>query len=213
MKKHRPLQLVALVILIASPAMAAYKVVLKDGTLIEAKAKPALMEGIYRFTGTDGKSRTIPMDQVNQEATKAANDSESASQKPRVITNEDVPSAGASSRAAQPSNAVPSGASTPGKAEPDKSAQGSEQFWRGEAAKIRSQIAAVDAQIARVKEEIAQMGASSVSYSGPQENVYLVKDRESEVRAYEAQKKTLQDQFAELEDRGRKAGASPGWFR
>jgi hypothetical protein len=94
----------------------------------------------------------------------------------------------------------------------ETAAKNGEAYWRAEAGKIRVQIEAVDAQIAGVKETIAKMGSADVRYAA-QQDVFYIKDREAELKALEARKAALESEFALLEERGRKAGAQPGWFR
>jgi thiol-disulfide isomerase/thioredoxin len=77
-------------------ADAAYKVVLKSGTVIEAKSKPASIEGCFRFTSLDNKFYALPVEQVNLQATEqvnAANLFKTTGGKPttRRFTNENLP--------------------------------------------------------------------------------------------------------------------------
>ncbi|MFZ3216098.1 MAG: hypothetical protein WA192_08575 [Candidatus Acidiferrales bacterium] len=89
-----------------------------------------------------------------------------------------------------------------------------EQYWRGRANSIRSQMAQCDDKIAKLQDEIAKQGAVSVDpQSGLQQGVIFVEDRNAEIKQVEEQKAGLQAQLDSLEDEGRKAGADAGWFR
>jgi thiol-disulfide isomerase/thioredoxin len=54
-------------------AQAPYKIILKSGTVIQAKTKMVSMEGFFRFTDLDNRFRSIPVDQVDLHATEEAN--------------------------------------------------------------------------------------------------------------------------------------------
>lgn len=199
------------------PAWTAYKVILKDGTVMEAKSKPISMEGNYRFTGTDNQFYVLPVEQVDQDATKTANASNQASQKPKVITNEDMPSSPRESRTtadtAEPITAEEKTGPYESAAESrENSAKPREVYWRGEARKIRAQIEEVDRQIATVKETIQKLGSSVQSCPAGDPYCYIA-DRTDEIEKLESLKKSLEKDFAALEEEGRKAGAEPGWFR
>lgn len=53
--------------------LASYKVVLKDGSVVEAMSKPVSMDRQYIIRTTDNKTYTLPLSQVNLDATEAAN--------------------------------------------------------------------------------------------------------------------------------------------
>ena len=65
----------AFCILLAMPAVlcANYKVVLKDGRVLEARTKPVSMEGHYRFTDTQNRFQAIAVELVDQKATQTSN--------------------------------------------------------------------------------------------------------------------------------------------
>jgi hypothetical protein len=93
-------------------------------------------------------------------------------------------------------------------------AGGGEQYWRGRANAIRSQMAQCDQKISEIQDEIAKHGAVSVDpMSGAQAGVIFVEDRNAQIKQVERQKEGLQSQLDELAEEGRKAGADSGWFR
>src|SRR5436309_7083291 len=78
---------------IASPVLATYKILLKDGRTIEAKSKPVSMEGHFRFTRVDGNFQTLPVGLIDLRATEAANRSGQNNQPTnRAFSNEDLSS-------------------------------------------------------------------------------------------------------------------------
>ena len=97
----------------------------------------------------------------------------------------------------------------------ESSANNNEEYWRAEARKILGQTEQADQQIANLKEIIKEQGASDVSCpegNSPQQPCVMI-DRLGELMAREAEKKKLEEDLGALEERGRKAGAQPGWFR
>ena len=54
-----------------SDLLANYKVVLKDGRVLEARSKPVSMEGHYRFTDTNNQFQSISIQLVDLTATQS----------------------------------------------------------------------------------------------------------------------------------------------
>src|SRR4030095_7757847 len=74
----------------ASDLLASYKVVLKDGRVLEARSKPVSMEGHYRFTDTNNQFQSILIQLVDLAATQSQNLREEPRPHPsRVLTTED----------------------------------------------------------------------------------------------------------------------------
>ncbi len=112
------------------------------------------------------------------------------------------------------SGSSPGGAGGSGSSGASGSAGGGEQYWRGRANAIRSQMAQCDQKISEIQDEIAKHGAVSVDpMSGAQAGVIFVEDRNAQIKQVEHQKEGLQSQLDELAEEGRKAGADSGWFR
>ena len=75
----------------SSDLWASYKVVLKDGRVLEARSKPVSMEGHYRFTDTNNQFQSISIQLVDLAATQSQNLREEPKSTPsRVLTNEDL---------------------------------------------------------------------------------------------------------------------------
>src|SRR5215510_7420431 len=78
---------------------AGFKVVLKEGKVLESRSKPASIEGHYRFTDSQGQFQSVPIQLVDVAATQAINAGQSSkSQSTRVLTNEDLSAGKESSR-------------------------------------------------------------------------------------------------------------------
>jgi hypothetical protein len=89
-----------------------------------------------------------------------------------------------------------------------------EKYWRGRARRLLDQMAALDGEISKVKDEIKKYGNGGFdAATGLQKNVIYVEDRNGQVKNLEKQKEELQKQLDSLQEEGRKAGASPSWFR
>ena len=99
--------------------------------------------------------------------------------------------------------------------EPDRAARDNkEEYWRGREREILGQIAAVDESIAQKKEEIKKFGNGGFDVAtGMKENVAYIRDRNGQLQRLEKQKADLEKKLDDLQEEGRKAGASPAWFR
>jgi hypothetical protein len=89
-----------------------------------------------------------------------------------------------------------------------------EGYWRGRARELLSEMAALDQEIAKTKEEIKKYGADGFdATSGLKKNVIYIDNRSSKVQQLEKRKADLETKLDQLQEEGRKAGASPAWFR
>lgn len=194
---------------------AAYKVVLKDGKVIESRTKPVSMEGHYRFTDTQNRFHAIPIHLIDIDATQASN--ASAGQKPKspVLTNEDLvsklPSA---SNAGPPQAASPSvGAALPSKGGSTATPQRGEGYWKARAKRIRDEIARVDREIKALNEKTKSGKSEGVKIGFDTYNQVIYANFENELKELEKEKEKLQKMMAALEEEARKAGDLPGWLR
>lgn len=180
---------------------AAYRIILKDGTVLEARSMPINMLGSYEFIASGGQFRTIPLERVDIEGTKAANDSADTTTTPTVFTNEDFPS-----RPPEPDRSLSAHASeSPDRGTGESLALSGEAYWREEARKVREKMEEADAEIASLSARIQKGECPPATDT----ECYLVRS----IRFLEARKKDLEDELAQLAERGRKARALPGWFR
>lgn len=89
-----------------------------------------------------------------------------------------------------------------------------ESYWRGRARPLLGEMDAIDQQIAKLKDDIKKYGAGGFDVTtGMKDNVAYIEDRNGQVSSLEKRKADLQKKLEDLQDEGRKAGASPAWFR
>jgi hypothetical protein len=89
-----------------------------------------------------------------------------------------------------------------------------EDYWRGKAQPILDAIAATDQEIAKTKEDIKKYGGDGFDVtSGLKQDIIYIDNRNARVQQLEKRKATLLAQLDALQEEGRKAGASPAWFR
>jgi DNA repair exonuclease SbcCD ATPase subunit len=92
--------------------------------------------------------------------------------------------------------------------------ENSEEYWRGRARQILDAIAQTDEQITQKREEIKKFGSGGYDVTtGMKDNIAYINDRNGQLKDLEKRKADLEKQLDELQDEGRKAGASPAWFR
>jgi hypothetical protein len=92
--------------------------------------------------------------------------------------------------------------------------ENSEEYWRGRARQILDAIAQTDEQITQKREEIKKFGSGGFDVTtGMKDNIAYINDRNGQLKDLEKRKADLEKQLDELQDEGRKAGASPAWFR
>lgn len=60
-------------VLLGSSAFAGYRILFKDGRIIEAQSKPVLMEGHFIFRTVDGNTLSLPTAEIDLPKTEAAN--------------------------------------------------------------------------------------------------------------------------------------------
>jgi hypothetical protein len=201
-------------ILAVSPSeiLAGYKVVLKDGRVLEARTKPVSMEGHYRFTDSN-QFQSIPIQLVDLTATQSLNAREEPKLTPaRVLTNEDLVIG--KQTATRPLNTVgpaskPDAKNATTAAGPKKG----EAYWRGRAKQIRDEIESVDKQIKALNEKTQPGKGDGIKIGFETYNSVIYADFESQVKELERHKEKLQKMMTALEDEARKSGALPGWLR
>ena len=200
-----------LILVFLSPnGLAGYRVVLKDGRVLEARTKPVSMEGHYRFTDSQDKFQSIPIQLVDLAATQSLNAKEQPkSASPRVLTNEDLATGSA------PVNTVgPAASKTDAKSPSTSAGPGKgEAYWRGRAKQIRDEIEKVDKQIKALNEKTQAGKGDGIKIGFETYNSVIYADFESQVKELEKHKEKLQQAMTALEEEARKGGALPGWLR
>lgn len=195
---------------------AAYKVVLKDGKILEARSKPISMEGHFRFTDTQNRFHAVPLHLIDLSATQALNSAEGDRPKsPKVLTNDDISSKSAvvsedAGHRPAPLPSKPSGV-TQGKSTPNQKKD--EAYWRGRAKQIRDEIARVDSEIKTLDEKTKSGKSDGIKIGLETYNSVIYANFESQAKELEKQKTKLHQMMAALEEEARKAGALPAWLR
>ena len=155
-------------------------------------------------------------DSLGDAARKAKTD-KGKSKAHKVYTDEDLPTGGHSVSVVGQATPTEDGSlqakNSDRKSESNEAAK-QEEYWRGRARKIREQMDAVDQEIARLKEDIKKNGSSGFdAASGLQKNVIYIVDKNAQLQRLEKKKADLEKEMDQLGEEGRKAGASPSWFR
>jgi len=195
---------------------AGYKVVLKDGKVLESRSKPVSIEGHYRFTDSQGQFQSVPIQLVDVAATQAINAGQSSkSQSTRVLTNEDLSAGKESSR---PVNTVGKSEEADSKIEAKNSKaptgpKKGEAYWRGRAKQLRDEIESVDKQLKALNEKTQSGKSDGIKIGFETYNSVIYADFESQAKELEKRKEKLQKMMVALEEEARKEGALPGWLR
>jgi hypothetical protein len=196
---------------------AGYKVVLKDGKVMESRTKPVSIEGHYRFTDSEGQFYSIPVQLVDVVATQSMNAGQlSKSQSTKVLTNEDLSAGKENSR---PVNTVGKPEEADSKIEASKNSKAvtgtrkGEAYWRGRAKQLRDEIESVDKQLKALNEKTQSGKSDGIKIGFETYNSVIYADFESQAKELEKRKEKLQKMMVALEEEARKEGALPGWLR
>ena len=148
------------------------------------------------------------------EAARKAKAKKPAAAKGKVYTEEDL-SGMKGPGVSVVGDAPKKGARRTGSTDPEgNGGASSEEYWRGRARQILDAIAGTEQQIEQKKEEIKKFGSGGFDVTtGRKDNIAYINDREGQLKDLEKRKADLERQLDELQDEGRKAGASPAWFR
>ena len=196
----------------SSDFLASYKVVLKDGRILEARSKPVSMEGHYRFTDTNNQFQSISIQLVDLTATQSLNAKTEPKPAPaRVLTNEDI--TGGKQTSTKPVNTVGTGSKPETKNPSSAADKKSEAYWRGRAKQIRDEIDSVDKKIKALNEKTQTGKSDGIKIGFETYNSVIYADFESQVKELERQKEKQQKMMTALEEEARKSGALPGWLR
>lgn len=203
-----------LILAASSPdVLAGYKIVLKDGRILEARTKPVSMEGHYRFTDSQSKFQSIPIQLVDLTATQSLNARQDPKSTPaRVLTNEDL--AIGKQTATTPVNSVgPASKPDPKDSNTAAGPKKGEAYWRSRAKQIKDEIESVDKQINALNEKTKAGKSDGIKIGFETYNSVIYADFESQAKELETRKEKLQKMRTALEEEARKDGALPGWLR
>lgn len=178
----------------------------KDETQADANAKPDAQAGWQQQTATQPDSLA--------EAARKAREKKAKRDPPKVYTEEDMSKLSRQGVSVvgdgNSGGSYASGYSPKGDSPRDQE----EAYWREKATKLLNQMAATDAQIEQMKEEIKKYGNGGFdAATGLTENVIYFQDRQGELEHLQKKRADLDRQMDQLQEEGRKAGASPSWFR
>ena len=212
-----------LYVLGSTPAWSAPIVFLKDGTKIEAAAKPVCMEGQYRFADLQGQFHIIPVTQIDLSATEEANKGTSNSNSKKVsrkLTNEDIAETPLDSHSVQNNGQVSSNSFKP-TAVPKEKEHGlpkaldlrAEVYWRKRAGEIRTKMEQIDKAIADLNEKMKSGKSDGIKIGFNPYTPVILADFGDQMKPLQHEKDKLQQQMSALEEEARKAGAQPGWLR
>src|SRR6266436_6564643 len=96
----------------------------------------------------------------------------------------------------------------------DDNGTNTEAYWRDRSRQILDAIAQTDERIAQKKEEIKKFGSGGFDVTtGMKDNIAYIRDRNGQLQRLEKRKADLEKKLDDLQEEGRKAGASPAWFR
>ena len=147
-------------------------------------------------------------------AARKAKEKKPATAKPKVYTEDDLSGmkgTGVSVVGDAPNTSAHASKTT----SPDIGGGGnSEEYWRGKARQILDSIADTDQQMAQKQDEIKKYGNGGIDVTtGMKDNIAYINDRTGQLKNLEKRKSDLLKQLDDLQEQGRKAGASPSWFR
>ena len=148
------------------------------------------------------------------EAARKAKEKKPATAKPKVYTEDDL--SGMKGPGVSVVGETPKkGARRSQPIDPDgDGGQNQEEYWRGRARQLLDAISQTDDQIAQKKDEIKKLGSGGFDVTtGMKDNIAYINDRNGQLKTLEGRKAGLLQQLDELQEEGRKAGASPSWFR
>jgi len=199
--------------ILPSQSLAEYKVVLKDGRVLEARAKPISMEGHLRFTDSKSQFQSIPIQLIDLAATQTLNAQNAPTSAPaRVLTNEDLTSGNQPSTKAA-IKLIPASSPDAKKSITSAAPSRGEAYWRGRARQIRDEMENVDKQIKALNEKPQPGKGDGIKIGFETYNSVIYADFESQVKELERRKEKLQKMMTALEEEARKGGALPGWLR
>jgi hypothetical protein len=206
-----------------TPAWSVPMIFLKDGTKIEAAAKPVCMEGQYRFTDLQGQFHAIPVTQIDVPATEEAIKGTSNSNSKKVsrkLTNEDIAGTPLDSHSLQNNGQVSSSSlrvtSAPTKKDlviPQASDPRAEVYWRRRAGEIRTKIEQIDKAMADLSEKMKSGKSDGIKIGFNTYTPVILADFGDQMKPLQQEKDKLLLQKSALEEEARKAGAQPGWLR
>ena len=169
-----------------------------------------------RLTGGFGKTPSAPSSQRSGEKKKLriTNDSLVTEPDKGKLTTSDV------RRAPTPTPGAGAGegpAASGASAATSEPAEGGEEYWRGEARRLRDRVGGLKETIARLENETKKLEGDFYSWDDGAYRDRVIKPAWDKAREELATARkelpVAEKELAELPDRARRAGALPGWLR
>jgi hypothetical protein len=168
----------------------------------QAQAKPAAPD------------QPPPKEDSLAEAARKAKEKKPATAKPKVYTEDDLSGMKGTGVSVVGDAPNPSARAPKATSPNNGGGENNEELWRGKARQILDAIADTDQQIAQKQDEIKKYGSGGVDVTtGLKDNIAYINDRTGQLKTLEKHKSDLLKQLDDLQEEGRKAGASPSWFR
>jgi uncharacterized protein HemX len=174
-------------------------------------AAKASSTGAEQAAAQSGAQKQAPQTDSLADAARKAREKKGKQDGPKVLTEDDMSKlSGHGVSVVGDADSGSSAAANSGSTPRDQQ----EAYWRSRAQALLSQMAAVDQRIDKVKEDIRKYGTGGFDpATGLTQNVIYFQDRQAELDRLEKQRRDLDKQMDELQEEGRKAGASPSLFR
>jgi hypothetical protein len=169
-----------------------------------------------RLTGGFGRTPSAPSSQRSGEKKKVRITNDSLVTEPdkgKLTTSEvrQAPTPTPGNGAGERPEASGAAAAAPGTAE------GGEEYWRGEARRLRDRVAGLKETIARLENETKKLEGDFYSWDDGAYRDRVIKPAWDKAREELATARkelpVAEKELAELPDRARRAGALPGWLR
>jgi chromosome segregation ATPase len=183
----------------------------------------AVLASLFAILGISCPAQDQNTDDVAAAARKAREQQKAAAKPKKVVTNDDMPSAPASTAPASDATAAKSEgqqATSTGSATDEKAAENdpkSEAYWHKRFQELRDKLAHAQKELDLLQRELDKDQVQY--YSDPQKALMQqhdrsdINDKTAKIDAKKKEIDSINQQISDLEDELRKAGGDPGWAR
>lgn len=215
----------AVLILLLPALLAAYTIVLKNGRRVEARQRYTLEAGVVKYVGTDGRQYSLPLADVDLEATERAN-AEPRSRRPKVWTNDDIeqlvgrapvgvtsaepaPEAPAGGEAAPAAEGKEEAGAKAEEAKPQPPKEQDPEYWQKRLEPLRNELTQIDQQLQQLRGGQNQAASNAINVAGSNPGVQVA----DTIRRLEARRAEVQREIESIQAEARRAGIPPGYLR